>query len=530
MQQERRNKHVWKQLFLIRHGESTANEVNRFAGAIDVPLSRLGQAQARRAADSWDGQPFDQAYVSPMTRTRQTAGILLDRLGPDACRELCFDERIVERDFGDFTLQNKTRLQRRFGIHRYEAPLYRPDDEIHGGETFADFRERVLDFLKNTLYPALCEGKRVLVVAHKYVIELLARLVLRLPEHQGHDLRLPNGKILSGAHLNDYVRRESPRGNRLREWIVVQHSVLLSVAAMLGLGINYLWPEYRVPPGWLLALLLATAISLARTSLEPPERNAQDPLLDPRRIVLRFVLIPWLVVAIGPHWLPRDTDPDQVLAVALLLGAPTAVTALILSRSTGGVILPTVLNILLTTVLCAVNLTVMLLFKGLSDFTLQAFSLAGLSLICLILPLFVAQIMRWRYPIWTAHAAENHAAGAVLSLALFVALAFQNIPLASADTLGLLALATGIALRLLALLLTRWRSLYSLDDYFSGAYPNIFLVILLANILDNPTILELATWFAVPMFILAPLDDLLITRLHARQPDSRLREYLRISA
>ena len=126
MRSDRRQNSYWKNLYLVRHGESTANEVNRFAGAIDAPLTELGKAQARRAGRSGHVDGIDQVYISPLTRARQTAEIILDSVSPGhpAHRSQQLDERIVERHFGDFTLQNKTRLQRRFGLRNYEASLW----------------------------------------------------------------------------------------------------------------------------------------------------------------------------------------------------------------------------------------------------------------------------------------------------------------------------------------------------------------------------------------------------------------------
>ena len=89
-------------------------------------------------------------------------------------------------------------------------------------------------------------------------------------------------------------------------------------------------------------------------------------------------------------------------------------------------------------------------------------------------------------------------------------------------------MAAGFALRLLAVGLARQGSLYAVDDYFSVGYPNIFLVIILAGLIGNQVVLEIATWFLVPMFALAPLDDLLLKRLHRATPNAKLMSYLRI--
>ena len=68
MVSNRRNIEKWKNLYLVRHGESTCNEVNRFAGSIDAPLTSLGEAQANKAAKNWQGQLPDRIYTSPLQR------------------------------------------------------------------------------------------------------------------------------------------------------------------------------------------------------------------------------------------------------------------------------------------------------------------------------------------------------------------------------------------------------------------------------------------------------------------------------
>ncbi len=191
-------------------------------------------------------------------------------------------------------------------------------------------------------------------------------------------------------------------------------------------------------------------------------------------------------------------------------------------------ILPAVLVILVSTAMSSVNTVGLLAWYGMADIGLQGLLFLGLSLASLVLPLLLVNILRRTYPITTAKLAEDHASLAVLALAGFVVVAFQNVQLASFYPSGLLALALGMALRLLALHFARHKSLYGMDDYFSMAYPNIFLVILLASLTGNPATLELATWFLVPMFVLAPIDDWLIPRLQKSQSSHRLARYLHI--
>jgi len=72
--------HLLGQVYFIRHGESTSNERNIFAGVLDVDLTSFGRLQARRAGADLKkkGTKFDAVYVSHMRRARQTCEIALD--------------------------------------------------------------------------------------------------------------------------------------------------------------------------------------------------------------------------------------------------------------------------------------------------------------------------------------------------------------------------------------------------------------------------------------------------------------------
>jgi 2,3-bisphosphoglycerate-dependent phosphoglycerate mutase len=68
------------QVYFVRHGESTSNERNIFAGVLDVELTAFGRLQAQQAGNDIKkkGVQFDAVYVSHMRRARQTCKIALN--------------------------------------------------------------------------------------------------------------------------------------------------------------------------------------------------------------------------------------------------------------------------------------------------------------------------------------------------------------------------------------------------------------------------------------------------------------------
>lgn len=533
MLSDRRNLGKWKNLFLVRHGESTANEVNRFAGGVDAPLTELGRAQALKAAHSWGGQTVDIVYVSPLSRARQTAQIIQPKLqtGDGRLPSLTVDSRLSERNFGSFTLRNKTLIQREIGLLSYEAALYGNAASLDAGESFQSFHDRVLHFLRDELHPLLRLGRQILVVAHKYVIELLSLLILRLPAEFGYDLRLPNAKVILCDQLDTFISRESRRLNLLQDWIVTYHSQVLFAGVIIGLLLRFIGGERVLSPVLAIGLIsLATVISLARVTLLDVRFAFEDRVFPVKRLLIRYAVLPIGIMLIG-HLAGRFVSGDLqvwILAVTLLLAAPTAITALTISRCAGGMIHPSFYMIIASTSVSAVVMYLLLDSYGMSGHSLEAFSYITLSILGLFLPLGIARFLRSTYPIATAKLAERHGATSVLLLTMFVLLAFQSIDLASFWPYGVVALAAGLLIRIAAVLLARRDSLYAVDDYVSMSYPNIFLVIILAEMLDISMVTQFATWFLVPMFALAPLDEYLCSHLGCGTEDTRLLSFLKV--
>ena len=59
-------------LYMIRHGQSTANAQHLHAGWAQIPLTDQGMEQARIAGRLLAGIQFDSIYVSDLLRAQQT--------------------------------------------------------------------------------------------------------------------------------------------------------------------------------------------------------------------------------------------------------------------------------------------------------------------------------------------------------------------------------------------------------------------------------------------------------------------------
>jgi 2,3-bisphosphoglycerate-dependent phosphoglycerate mutase len=133
------------ELVLVRHAQPQWYVEDRHQGN-DPILTELGHRQAELVAERLAPEGFDEIYVSPLTRARQTAQPLLQRLGRD---EVLADWLREIRD------PEWTGTARDEVISYYEAEDDASLDErwrgLPGGERVDDFHKRIVTGLHEFL-------------------------------------------------------------------------------------------------------------------------------------------------------------------------------------------------------------------------------------------------------------------------------------------------------------------------------------------------------------------------------------------
>jgi broad specificity phosphatase PhoE len=84
--------------WFLRHGETDWNAQGLSQGNVDIPLNRVGFAQAERAARTLRGVGIASIVASPLSRARVTAEIVAETLGlpvaiEEDLREVAFGEQ-----------------------------------------------------------------------------------------------------------------------------------------------------------------------------------------------------------------------------------------------------------------------------------------------------------------------------------------------------------------------------------------------------------------------------------------------------
>jgi 2,3-bisphosphoglycerate-dependent phosphoglycerate mutase len=105
-----------KKIVLLRHGESTWNQENRFTGWTDVGLTVKGAAEARAAGRllAAEGYDFDFTYTSVLTRAIATLNLVLEEM-QRLWLPVEKDWRLNERHYGALQGLNKSEMAARYG-------------------------------------------------------------------------------------------------------------------------------------------------------------------------------------------------------------------------------------------------------------------------------------------------------------------------------------------------------------------------------------------------------------------------------
>jgi 2,3-bisphosphoglycerate-dependent phosphoglycerate mutase len=209
-------------LVLVRHGESTWNQENRFTGWTDVDLTEKGRLEAREGGQvlAQEGFTFDVAYTSVLKRAIRTLWIIEDQM------DLMWipvhrSWRLNERHYGALQGLNKAETAAKFGEDQVKIwrrsydippPPLTPDDARYPGnepryqrlgkeelpltECLKDTVARVLPLWNQTIAPAIRDGRKVLIAAHGNSLRALVMYLDKVPEADIVELNIPTGMPL----------------------------------------------------------------------------------------------------------------------------------------------------------------------------------------------------------------------------------------------------------------------------------------------------------------------------------------------
>ena len=124
-------------IYVVRHGETEWNAINKVLGRTDMPLNDEGIKQAHEIARVLKDVKLDVFLCSPLCRARQTADAISNETGI----RYTIDDRLIEQDFGKFE-----------GVDRFDSEYQSAKREYFvrypGGESFFDLVTRVYPLIE----------------------------------------------------------------------------------------------------------------------------------------------------------------------------------------------------------------------------------------------------------------------------------------------------------------------------------------------------------------------------------------------
>jgi len=204
---------------LLRHGESTWNQENRFTGWTDVDLTERGREEAKQGGRLLKeaGFAFDVAFTSVLKRAIRTLWIALEELDR-MWIPVHHSWRLNERHYGALQGLNKAETAAKYGEQQvllwrrsYDVPppALEPgdprlalDDPRYAGlgpahfprtECLKDTVARFLPHWHDTIAPTIRSGKSVIIAAHGNSLRALVKYLDDITDEEIVSLNIPTG-------------------------------------------------------------------------------------------------------------------------------------------------------------------------------------------------------------------------------------------------------------------------------------------------------------------------------------------------
>ncbi len=164
-------------ILLARHGETPWNAEGRYQGQIDIPLSPVGESQAKALGERLASVAITRAVASPLSRAQATAKYAL---GEARAEQLLTDADLQEIAHGEWEGLLASEINEKDPV-RLRAWREEPDTVLMpGGESLRQVLQRSWQgFARAT--EGLGDDDTLLVVAHDAVNRVILCKILGLP-------------------------------------------------------------------------------------------------------------------------------------------------------------------------------------------------------------------------------------------------------------------------------------------------------------------------------------------------------------
>lgn len=189
-------------IYLVRHGESTANAEGKYQGqTYDTHLSAFGKKQVKKIASYFKDKKVADVYVSPLTRTKETAQIVSSAVG----KPYQLEPLLLETDHGDWAGKEKEWIFKHYPEFVETWQNNPKHVSFPNGEDFLDVVERAKDVLK--AHPG--RDRDIVFISHDNTIRAILSVAEGREINKMWDYPLENASIsILTPHDDRYELRE----------------------------------------------------------------------------------------------------------------------------------------------------------------------------------------------------------------------------------------------------------------------------------------------------------------------------------
>lgn len=175
-------------IYLVRHGETEWNRVQRFQGRINLPLNQEGRKQVKALALAFRNRPLKAIYTSPLIRAFETAHFI-KVFHPSTP---IFEEKgLIEMDLGEFDGMKVQEWVKQYPDIRKTWNENPASFKMPGGESLKEVQFRAKETLERItrVYPA---DAAILMVSQNFVNLTILCDILNIPLNRFRELRQEN--------------------------------------------------------------------------------------------------------------------------------------------------------------------------------------------------------------------------------------------------------------------------------------------------------------------------------------------------
>lgn len=204
-------------IIMVRHGESEGNSKNIFTGWLDYPLTKKGEAEAKKSAKKLISLKLEPniVFTSMLKRAIKTTNIILEEENKEYL-PVIKNWRLNERHYGKLQGERKDLIAKRYGDKQVmkwrrgynNIPPQADNAETKAayesmdikclpkGESLRDTVLRVLPFWNDILIPSLRDKDVVLIVAHGNSIRALYKIIQNISDEDITKVNIDTGEII----------------------------------------------------------------------------------------------------------------------------------------------------------------------------------------------------------------------------------------------------------------------------------------------------------------------------------------------